>query len=163
MENLVLSSLVDLPDLALPDLRKAATALLDEYWEFHRSYNQSCTPSEYDQKSILGCHLTSREAPYFGIEWYWNRWTKVNGKAKPLSVYIRKGQGFRYPSRSLQKYAKPWEVERVLHIEAQFAVIREQVNIIRRIAYYTRRFEKTLHKTAVLTSPPDSLSVGTGA
>lgn len=106
-------------------LHQEARVAVDDYWAHHYKGNGDLDVWE---RSKLGVRVrTSKEGDFY-IQWYWNKWIKDKaGKRRPLSQYIRKGKGFAYPESVLRKLAKEWELDLVLDLERDFAVIRQKV------------------------------------
>lgn len=114
--------------LSLYALAKQA---MDKHWQIHQQENRGLKPWD---KSILCARIVGSPDKSFYIEWYWNKWHKDKaGRYRPLSKHIKKGKGFAYPDSTLKRFAKDWELERVLEAEGRFAAIRQELRDIKRI------------------------------
>lgn len=118
-------------------LRDVAQPWLDEFWLSHWMGRKN--HSDYRDWSILGVRARQRGDDFY-LLWFWNKWiTNKQGKKVPISTHIRKGRGYQYPEARLTRYARGWEVDVVLEVEAELANIRKRL-------HYIKRAERTLNR-----------------
>ena len=127
---------------ARDEIRARTQMHIDRYWANHFDGNRNLKPW---QGSTLGVRAKKGSGNDFYIQWFWNRWFKDKaGKVQTRSTYIRKGNGFAYAPQTLEKFAKEWELDLVLHLESEFAEIREQLRDLKRGEMALRRAHQKL-------------------
>lgn len=146
---------------ARKEIREEAQVYIDQYWVHHIDGNRGLKPWE---GSILGVRAKKGANSDFYVQWFWNRWFKdKGGQVQTRSTYIRKGNGFAYSPRTLEKYAKDWEVGLVLHLESRFAEIRERLRDLKLAEMALRRVQQKHGAAARLDEKPETSEPATGA
>jgi len=108
-------------DLELNAQYDQADNIITEYWSWMLPESSRRGRGE---KNCLGLRV-QRTKTGVTIQWYYNKWYKIDGKWKPMSKYIKKGRkATRYPEGTIKGYAKAWEWERAWETENNLSRIR---------------------------------------
>jgi len=131
---------------ARESLYQEARATVDGYWAHHYKANGELNVWE---RSVLGVRVKRSSGDDFYIQWFWNKWIKdKQDRKRPLSQHIRKGKGYAYPASVLRKHAKEWEVDLVLSLERDFAVIRQEARELKLAELALRRLRAVVQDAA---------------
>lgn len=138
---------------ARESLHQEARAAVDGYWAHHYKANGGLHVWE---RSVLGVRVKQLGGGDFYIQWFWNKWIKdKQDKRRPLSQHIRKGKGFAYPESVLRKHAKEWELDLVLSLERDFAVIRQKARELKLAELALRRLQAVCRESDSSDSASD--------
>ncbi|MFB6260014.1 MAG: conjugative transfer protein MobI(A/C) [Thiohalorhabdaceae bacterium] len=94
--------------------------MINRYWAFRNLENGKRPQGEQTRLGVRA----QKKSGSVRIEWFKIRIVTQDGQT--YSDHIRKGSNrHKYPKHVLERNAKPWEREKVLECEEQFAEIRE--------------------------------------
>lgn len=120
-----------------------AKKLADGFWALNHAIRE-----EGDASLIgyFGTRVRLRDNT-LSIDWYRNYFIqdKATGRKRPMSKYIAKGEGHRYPKRAF-KDAKEWEQEAIEQIEDQNALLRKRANLLRTMRRALADYEALMKK-----------------
>ncbi|WAR43273.1 conjugative transfer protein MobI(A/C) [Methylomonas rapida] len=109
-------------------LHGQARMLVDDYW---RRVSQERKKYPASQRGRLGVRIRRRESAYsFTIEWFLIASLSIDGQNKPVTQYLKKGKGYRYPLQQVLKKEPDWEAALVEEFENEFADLRKQVDLL---------------------------------
>lgn len=118
---------------AIDSLENSAYVLIKEYEVYRNAINKT---KKSHERSMLTPRLRKRRGTTsFIIIWKHTEFMRMkDGSSVPWSTEINKGRGtYIYRRTTLQKWAQPWELDEAYKLEQEFAKLRKEAFLVRRV------------------------------
>jgi len=128
-------------------LERRAWEIVNEYWTFVNEHVSANSGWGNKSSMQLSCGSVGN---HISVKWTALEWRGKAGKRWSIRKAIpRKKDSFTYNERDLRKYAKDWEIEKVLETEKKLESVRRQAHHIVRAIMSIRSAKKVNRVTPI--------------